>query len=200
MRKCGIILVAIGLILLIFQFNYKKSLDNINEENVNTYIEETSVIEEQTIENNKEETKTDYKEKNEITYTAILEIPKINLKRGVVDSTKNFKSINYAISVDNSSHYPDENGNFILYSHSGNSSIAFFNRLNKLDLGDDIYIYYKGIKHQYEIKNKYNIEKTGKAEVISGNKNKYITLITCNPNQKGYQIVIEGIIVDEINY
>ena len=72
MRKCGIILVVIGLILLIFQFNYKKSLDNINEENVNTYIEETSVIEEQTIENNKEETKTDYKEKNEITYTAIL--------------------------------------------------------------------------------------------------------------------------------
>ena len=69
MRKCGIILVVIGLILLIFQFNYKKSLDNINEENVNTYIEETSVIEEQTIENNKEETKTDYKEKNEITYT-----------------------------------------------------------------------------------------------------------------------------------
>lgn len=93
MRKCGIILVAIGLILLIFQFNYKKSLDNINEENVNTYIEETSVIEEQTIENNKEETKTDYKEKNEITYTAILEIPKINLKRGVVDSTKTLNQL-----------------------------------------------------------------------------------------------------------
>lgn len=44
--------------------------------------------------------------KQEINYTAVIEIPSINLKRGVVDSTSNFNSINYAISVDKNSNYP----------------------------------------------------------------------------------------------
>lgn len=201
MRKFGIYLVTIGVAILGFYFIYNNSLDTRNKEDINKYIEETSVVDEQpeeVIEENQNENTTN---KNyNITYTAILEIPKINLKRGVVDSTKNFNSINYAISVDNSSHYPNELGNFILYSHSGNSNIAFFNRLNKLDINDDIYVYYNGVKYHYSIRNKYDIEKTGKAKVISRKDDKYITLITCNQNKKGFQIVIEGKLIDEINY
>lgn len=201
MRKLGIYLVTIGIAILGFYLIYNKSIDARNNEDMNKYIEETSIVNEQPEEIVKtDQSENTTKENYNITYTAILEIPKISLKRGVVDSTKNFKSINYAISVDNSSQYPNENGNFILYSHSGNSNIAFFNRLNNLELNDDIYVYYNGIKYRYSVRNKYDIEKTGKAKVISRKDDKYITLITCDQNKKGFQIVIEGKLIDEVNY
>ena len=135
-----------------------------------------------------------------INYIGVLEIPKINLKRGVVDSTKNFKSINYAISVDKNSNYPNEKGNFILYAHSGNSYISYFRKLNQVDINDEVYVYYNGVKYHYVIENKYDIEKTGKAKVINLKDNKYITLITCNQDRKGYQIVVEGKLIDSTAY
>lgn len=140
------------------------------------------------------------KKTNNIEYAAVLGIPIINLKRGIVNSTKNFKSINYAISVDNNGQYPNEKGNFILYSHSGNSNIAFFKALYKLEINDDIFVYYNGIKYHYSITNKYDMEKTGKVKVINLTNDEYITLITCNQRKEGYQIVIEGRLLDEIDY
>lgn len=200
MKRLGIALILVGVLFLVFYYVYNKSLETKNIDDMNTYIEETSVIDEIEEPTNVEHEKPNTQNNSNIAYTAVLEIPKINLKSGVVDSTKNFKSINYAISVDNSSNYPNEKGNFILYSHSGNSSIAFFNRLYKLEINDEIYVYYNGVKYHYSIINKYDIEKTGKAKVINLKDDRYITLITCNQNKKGYQIVIEGKLVDKVNY
>ncbi len=202
MKKIGIYLITIGITILGFYFIYNNAINKRNNENVEDYINDTSIVNEVEIEEpiNEETETSNTQNNNSIAYTAVLEIPKINLKRGVVDSTKNFKSINYAISVDNSSQYPNKKGNFILYSHSGNSNIAFFNKLYKLDNNDDIYVYYNGTKYHYNIINKYDIEKTGKAKVINSNDDKYITLITCNQNRNGYQIVIVGKLVDEVNY
>lgn len=200
MKKIGIYLVIIGVTIISFYLLYNKLLDVKNNEDVDTYINKTSVIDEQPKIEEEIKKEKSTKLNSDIQYTAILEIPKINLKRGVIDSTKNFKSINYAISVDNSSQYPNKKGNFILYSHSGNSSIAFFNKLNQVEEKDDIYVYFNGIKYHYKVVKKYDIEKTGKAKVINSIENKYITLITCNQNRKDYQIVIEGKIVDEITY
>lgn len=201
MKKIGFILIIVGISLFVFYFVYNVSLNKKYEDDMNDYIDETSQIVDKEEESIIEEPQEEKKETtSSITYTAVLEIPKINLKRGVVNNTKNFRSINYAISVDNSSKYPNENGNFILYSHSGNSSIAFFNKLYKVDKDDDIYVYYNGIKYHYKVVKKYDIEKTGKAKVISSKSDKYITLITCNQSRNGYQIVIEGKIMDEENY
>lgn len=201
MKKIGFVLIIIGISLFAFYFVYNVSLNKKYEDDMNDYIDETSQIVDEEEESIIEEPQEEKKETtSNITYTAVLEIPKINLKRGVVNNTKNFRSINYAISVDNSSKYPNENGNFILYSHSGNSSIAFFNKLYKVDKDDDIYVYYNGIKYHYKVVKKYDIEKTGKAKVISSKSDKYITLITCNQSRNGYQIVIEGKIMDEENY
>ena len=155
-------------------------------------------VDEEEIEEEQPEIKKEYQQ--EINYTAVLEIPSIDLKRGVVDSTKNFSSINYAISVDGHSNYPDKEGNFILYAHSGNSNISYFKKLINVNIGDSVYVYYKGVKYNYEITNKYDIEKTGKADVLLSNSDKYITLITCNPNRKGYQVVLIGKLFEQSNY
>lgn len=201
MRKLGIYLVIIGIAILGFYLIYNKSIEKRASDSVDDYINDTSIVNEisneESIEEEKEEESNN---KRSINYTAILEIPSIDLKQGVVDSTKNFSSINYAISVDKNSNYPNELGNFILYAHSGNSYISYFRKLNRVNINDDIYVYYQGTKYHYIIKNKYDIEKTGKAKVISRKDDKYITLITCNQDKKGYQIVVEGKMIDSMTY
>ena len=199
MKKLGICLIIISFSMVAFYFIYNKSLENKNINDVNDYIDITSIVNDDKGVVVTEKADTSQKEK-QLEYTAVLEIPKINLKRGIVNSTKNFNSINYAISADSNSNYPNENGNFILYAHSGNSKIAFFHNLNKLEKDDDIYVYYNGIKYQYKVLRKYDIAKTGKASVMDSKVNKYITLITCNQQKDDYQIVVVGKLVEEINY
>jgi sortase A len=87
-----------------------------------------------------------------------------------------------------------------LYAHSGNSSISYFNNLNKVEINDEVYIYYNGVKYEYKIFDKYDIEKTGKAEVYLTNTEKYITLITCSQEQKNRQIVLIGNLKNEKRY
>lgn len=202
LNNIGKYLVIIGIAILGSYYVYTNCLDKRANDSVDDYIEDTSqveVVEEEIVEPIVEEKKEEKKENN-INYKAVLEIPSINLKKGVVDSTKNFNSINYAISVDKHSNYPDKYGNFILYAHSGNSSIAFFRKLVNVNLKDDIYVYYNGIKYHYVVIDKYDIEKTGKAKVKSSEDNNYITLISCDQNRKGYQVIVIGKMVDKINY
>ena len=200
MKKLSIALILISLAILIILFMIKFNNENQNTILVNNYIKETTidsntadVLSGEPIQDNKKNNYT-------INYTAVLEIPSISLKRGVVDSTKNFKSINYAISVDKNSNYPNENGNFILYAHSGNSNIAFFRNLTKVNINDDVYIFYNGIKYHYVIFDKYDIQKTGKAKVIASNVKNYITLITCNQKRNGYQTVLVGELTESKEY
>ena len=191
MRKIGIILLVIGVFLLLSYFLYYGYKNKEEKENIELYIESTSVVEveEQIIVEEVKEEKQD--STFWVDYKAILEIPKINLKKGMVESTKNFSSINYAISIDKSSNYPDEEGNFILYAHSGNSKIAYFRNLNKLNVNDEVFVYYEGLKYSYQIINKYEIEKTGKMEVIRDSKRKLITMVTCISNTNK-QVVLIG--------
>lgn len=206
MKKIGLILIIIGIAIIGFYMIYIKNLERNEKDNIDNYISDTSIVtdmelsQEQLAEENEETDKKEEKKNITINYTAVLEIPSINLKRGVVDSTKNFSSINYAISVDKSSQYPNEYGNLIMYAHSGNSPIAYFKNLTKVNINDDVYVYFNGIKYQYVIYEKYDIKKTGKAVVKSSNNDKYITLITCNQSKEGYQTVLIGKILNEENY
>lgn len=193
MRKIGIILLVIGVFLLLSYFLYYGYKNKEEKENIELYIESTSVVE---VEEQEEVIVEEVKEEKQdstfwVDYKAILEIPKINLKKGMVESTKNFSSINYAISIDKSSNYPNEEGNFILYAHSGNSKIAYFRNLNKLNVNDEVFVYYEGVKYSYQIINKYEIEKTGKMEVIRDSKRKLITMVTCISNTNK-QVVLIG--------
>ena len=122
------------------------------------------------------------------------------LLNGSLEIYNDQDSFNYAISVDNSSQYPNEKGNFILYAHSGNSSIAYFKNLYNVQMNDDVFVYYNGVKYHYIIYEKYNIKKTGKASIIKSKEEKYITLITCDQNKKNEQIVILGKLINEKNY
>ena len=131
--------------------------------------------------------------KQEENYIAILEIPKINLKKGLVNPNSQYNNIEYNIEIIDSSNFPtEENSNLILASHSGNSQISYFKNLYKLEKKDKIYLYYEGIKYEYILEEIYDTEKDGSIE-ISRNKDKTaITLITCKKNTDDLQIVYIG--------
>ena len=78
---------------------------------------------------------------------------------------------------------PDkEKGNVILAGHSGNGRISFFKNLYKLEINDYVSIFYNGSEYKYKVVNLYEIEKTGKANIVRNVEKSTLTLITCKQN------------------
>lgn len=124
------------------------------------------------------------------SYAGILEIPKINLKRGFLDINSKYNNVDYNITVINGSTMPDTtNNNLILASHSGNCSVCYFHNLYKINTGDVAYVYYKGIKYGYTVTNIYEVEKTGSVAIYRDYSKKVLTLITCTRNSNTKQTV-----------
>ena len=90
------------------------------------------------------------------------------------------------------------NGNLIIAGHSGNSSISFFRNLHYLELDQDVYIYYKGIKYTYKIVNRYEEEKTGTITIHRNSNKTIIGLITCKSRSNSQYVYIGELINKEV--
>ncbi len=124
-------------------------------------------------------------------YMGYLEIPKIGLKRGFVNLESKYNDIKYNVTVSEASNMPDvEDGNFILYAHSGDAYISFFAYLYKLNIGDYAYIYYNNQKYSYQLVKTINVPKTGYVTLDRPNPNiKELTLITCTKDSDTEQTI-----------
>lgn len=150
-------------------------------------------------------TSTPTKEKqntnNTYNYIAVLEIPKINLKRGLLPINNKNNDVDKNVEILQNSDMPNVvNGTLALAGHSGNSRIAYFHKLYKLKENDQVYIYYQNIKYIYQVS---KIEKQEKDGTISFSKTKDTTeliLTTCDQQNKGKQIVIIAKQIDQIPY
>ena len=126
-------------------------------------------------------------------YVGYLEIPKINLKQGLVDLNNPNNNVNKNIQTIYPSDWPDvENGNLILAAHSGTSSISYFKHLYQLSTNDTVSVYYKGTKYTYKIVNIYNVPKNGQVAIYRNTHTTCITLITCTKNSDTLQTVYIG--------
>lgn len=166
---------------------------------ISEYYETTNEeVKVETTENKDNATKEEDKVNKEvINYVGILRIPKINLKRGLVDRKSKYNDIKYNIMIHDKSTDPDVyGGNFILLAHSGNSNISFFKNLDKLKLNDAVYLDYNGKTYEYKLINIYDIEKTGKAVIKKNTKNSTITLITCRTNTNKQIVLIGELVVN----
>jgi len=184
------ILVFMGVCCFIYDYYKNYNVDKINEEKIELFFEETHIENEKKNDKNSNENNKKNDEYKE-DYIAILEIPKINLKRGIVDKNSYRNNVNYNIEIINPSSMPDEeNGNLILASHSGNGYNAYFRNLYLLKKDNLSYIYYNGFKYVYKVVDKYNDDKDGKIVIKRRSDVTTLTMITCNPNKKTKQIVI----------
>ncbi len=194
----GIFFFLLGTSFLIFNYYKQEKQDNIEQEKIEKFFE----IEEQ--EEVQEEIKDDEETSNntvqEENYIGILEIPKINLKKGLVDKNSPSNNVDKNIYILKETTLPDDriNSHVILASHSGNSYISYFKNLKKLGMKDKVNFYYKNVKYIYEISNKYEIDKTGTTELKITNKSD-ITLITCISGTNK-QVVYVANLIDKVDY
>ncbi len=122
-------------------------------------------------------------------YYLILEINKINLKKEIHPINSKENNVNKNIMLHKDSTLPNnEISNVILAGHSGNGLNAYFKDLYKLNLGDEVNIYYKNIIYTYEIKKIEYQAKTGELYLLN-NYPKMLTLITCTHNDKTKQTI-----------
>ena len=197
-------IIALGISLLFFSATYfiydhyeKQRQDIKDTEKIEEFFEVEETTEEVITEEVVEEKPVEKKQEN---YIGVLEIHKIKLKRGLVDKNSSSNNVNKNIYTVKETTFPDEriNSHIILAAHSGNSYVSFFNNLKKLDMKDQVYLYYKGTKYIYEISNRYEIKKTGKAELKLTNTSD-ITLITCISGTDKQVVYVATLIAKE-NY
>lgn len=196
LKILGIFLFLLGILYNIYNHYQKNKKDIID----NYRIEEFFEIKEDETQTEELSVETPIINEENDNYIGILEIPKINLKKGVVDKISSSNNVNKNIYTLKETTLPDEqiNSHIILASHSGNSYVSFFKDLSKLEMKDNIYFYYKGVKYIYEISNKYEVEKTGTISLKINNRSD-ITLITCISGTNK-QVVYVGNLIDKENY
>ena len=160
---------------------------NINEENTTINDINTDNLQ-VTVESNKEAEEND--KKTNYSYIGELSIPKIKLKRGFVSKNSKYNNIQYNIAIAKEASYPDkERGNFILMAHSGNAYISFFDKLYRLEIGDEATVSYKAKKYKYKLTKVYNQPKTGQVAIYRDPTKKNLTLITCTHNNDYNQTI-----------
>ena len=176
-------------------YNKAQEFLNIGKEEV----EEIKVdIDEEEI---KEQPKQEEKKTPNYNYIGVLEIPKINIKRGFLNIKDKGNNVNKNLQVIKGSDMPNvKNGNLIIVAHSGNSYISYFKNLHKLSNDDVAYVYFNNIKYTYKVAGKYNAEKNGKVRIHRDNKKNTLTLITCSQTDKTKQIVYILELESEENY
>lgn len=124
------------------------------------------------------------------SYIAVLEIPKIDLQKGIYKMESKYNKVSRNIAILSPSDYPDVvNGNFVLAAHSGSGYISFFRNLYKLNTGDVAYVYYDNYKYTYEITYIYTQQKTGTINVYRPYNKSTLMLITCTKNDESTQTV-----------
>ena len=183
----SIILILIGGCMSFIYIYNKYNIDVQDKNKIESFLKNNNYDSINKINDNTQNINNDF---NNDTYSLILEIPKINLKKGIYNYSSKYNDVNKNIMLLKQSSMPNiQNSNIILASHSGNSRVSYFKDLDKLSIGDNIIIYYEGYKYIYTLNTHYRQEKTG---TISINRNinvNTLTLITCDKTNKDYQLV-----------
>lgn len=160
------------------------------------YVEEVSESE-NVVSNNNTNVSTpsvDKKKPTTVTYNYIgrLKIPEINFNRGFVKYGAYGNNVDQNIAILSGSTYPDDAySNFILAGHNGSRWNAFFKDIDKLSLGDNAYIVYKGKQYTYTLVKSYSDRQGDGVVLYRHSGKKQLTLITCKrPDYHTYYLVL----------
>lgn len=185
----GSFIFLCGTSLLLYDYYSNKKIDKIEQNAIENYYEEETILE--PIIDSTEEPQKKEEVKENINYIAILKIPKIRLERGLVDPNSYLNNVKYNLQWIEGTSMPDqENGNVIIAGHSGSSRVSYFKKLDQLVIGDLVSLDYKNKIYNYKIVDIYDIEKTGTAEIIKNQNTTTLTLITCRHNTNKQIVII----------
>ena len=120
-----------------------------------------------------------------------ISIPVINLKNNLYNINSRHNNIEENVTIiKDSLNLNNNNSIFILAAHSGNGHIAYFNKLDKLNIDDEIKIKYFNTEYSFSIIKISEQPKQGHINIQKKNFSQLI-LTTCSNNNKNKQLIIE---------
>jgi sortase A len=121
----------------------------------------------------------------------IINIPKIDLKVAVGEGIEN-KTLKYAVGHFEGTAMPGEKGNFAVAGHRSYTYSEYFNRLDELNIGDDIIVKTSKGEFTYKVYEKKVVEPT-EVSVLDKTKEATITLVTCTPIRVAtHRLIVKG--------
>lgn len=207
----GIILIVIGIAFGLYEYFYERKNNAFSEMNILLYENEKPKSIEKSNDNDENKYNDDSSNDNDkqqsnvvdnnYNYIGILEIPKINLKRGFLDLNSKYNNVDYNVTLIKGSTFPDKDeSSLILAAHSGICSICYFDGLFNLSFGNQAYIYYNNIKYIYKLTNIYEVDKIGTVAIRRDYSKKGLVLITCTRNSDTKQTVFIFELIDQEEY
>lgn len=192
----GILFIVIGIIIGIIPIFLKEKEQSEMNAQIDVFLESSKSSPSQT-----SDVVLSPSIEEEESFIMVLEIPKVNLRRGIYSKDSKWNSIEYNVTILEESNFPDEeSGNVILAAHNGPAAIAYFNQLHRLEIGDMAYVYYHGIKYGYEVSDIYDVAKDGTVEISRNQNLNTLTLITCKKNTRDRQLVIILYLTETVRY
>lgn len=192
-------IILLGILMLSYNYVQAKRLvayeymDNIfYEYDKNKKIDEdkTNDVKEEPKKETEQPSSNVPKREYKYQYVGYLEIPKINLRKGIVDKASKDNDVEKNLFVASNSTYPDiENGNLIIAGHSGTGYKAFFKNLYKLGISDIARVEYNGRVYTYQITKIYEQKKTGRLAIYRDEQKTTLTLITCTKDSDDKQTI-----------
>ena len=122
-------------------------------------------------------------------YKMIIEIPKINLKKGILDKKDKNNNVDKNVTILSGSAYPGEEGNIYIAAHSGNGFHSYFNKIDQLKENDIVNLYYQNKKYSYSMYSVKYIEKNSAITLLTNEKN-VLFLITCSQKYKNKYLIL----------
>lgn len=201
MKKIGIILTAIGFLIIIYalvsKFSVEKKSDiKVSEyENYINWINENQISQEDMDLVDKQQSVVP-EEEIEIPdgLLGIMEIDKIDLSVTIAEGTDN-KSITLSVG-----HFPQtamagEKGNFAVVGHRSYRYGAYFNRLDEVEAGDIIRVKTVDGQFEYEVDEIFVVEPE-EVWVLDSTDEATITLVTCTPIRTAtHRLIVKGHLV-----
>lgn len=121
----------------------------------------------------------------------IITIPKINLEAAIGEGVDN-ETLKYTVGHFLGTPIPGEKGNFCIAGHRSYAYGEFFNRLDELQIGDEIAIKTESSQYKYKIYEKKVVEPS-EISVLDNTKAPIITLVTCTPIRIAtHRLIIKG--------
>lgn len=184
----GFLFLLSGLSLITYDYLSNKKIEDEKKDAINNFYQEKETIEIDLDNDNQLDEDTTIEEFN---YIGVIKIPKISLERGLVSPYSYQNNVDKNIAFVEPYSLPDKQyGNVILASHSGNSSVSYFRKLDKLSINDEVIIDYNKESYIYKIVDIYDVEKMGKAIIKRNRYKNTLTLITCRDGTNKQIILI----------
>ncbi len=126
-KPLSLVIIIFSLALFSCYHIYYYCLDKFNNKLVDNYLKEEISI---NYSSNKLSINNTIKTDNKEEYYGVLEIPKINLKKGFYNINSKLNDVNSNIELLKESVMPDnKNSTIYLAAHSGNSYLGYFKKL-----------------------------------------------------------------------